>query len=247
MEIFYSKEFNGEICLLGQEESNHCVKVMRHRCGDEISVMDGCGTLYRCRILSDSPKQVQALILGSMEGWGSRPYRLHLAVAPTKNSDRYEWFVEKACELGVDRITPVIGEHSERKVFKTARIEKIAVSAAKQSLKAYVPQIDVAVGVSEFISETEAASGAEGKEKILKLIACCFEDGNNPRRSIKEVLDNSGCNDIIVLIGPEGDFSVREVETAVRAGFIPVHLGPSRLRTETAAVTAAEAVYFKYI
>ena len=241
MELFYSRDIEGGICRLDQDESGHCIKVLRHRSGDEISVIDGCGTLYRCRITSDSPKGVEAIILDSEEGWGGHPYHLHMAVCPTKNNDRFEWFAEKACEIGFDVLSPVFGDHSERKVLKTARVEKILVSAAKQSLKAAIPIVNEPVSVKEFIKE------AAGDDKSLKLIAYCFEDERAPRRSIKEVLNAFEGTDITVMIGPEGDFSRAEAETALEAGFIPVHLGESRLRTETAALTAAASVYFRYM
>ena len=240
MELFYTKDIDGNICRLDQDESGHCVKVLRHRCGDEISVIDGCGTLYHCRMTADSPKGVEAIVLDMVQDWGSHPYSLHMAVCPTKNNDRYEWFAEKACEVGVDIISPVIGEHSERRIFKTARLEKILVSASKQSLKAAVPTVSEPVSVKDFIKEA-------GQAGDLKMIAYCFEDENIPRRSIKEVLEGFDGRDIIVMIGPEGDFSKTEARMALEAGFIPVHLGASRLRTETAALTAAEAVYFRFM
>lgn len=238
MELFYSRDIEGGICRLDHDESGHCIKVLRHRSGDEISVIDGCGTLYRCRITCDSHKGVEAIVLESTADWGSHPYSLHLAVCPTKNNDRYEWFAEKACEIGFDRLSPIIGDHSERRVLKTARVEKILVSAAKQSLKATVPSVDEPVSVKEFIAE-------QAHRDALKLIAYCFDDERVPRRSIKEVLQGYEGRDIIVMIGPEGDFSHEEAELALAAGFIPVHLGASRLRTETAALTAAASVYFQ--
>ena len=241
MELFYSDDIVNGICCLGKDESGHCIKVLRHRSGDEISVIDGCGTLYRCRITSDNPKAVEATVISSEENWGGHEYKLHLAVCPTKNNDRYEWFAEKACEVGVDSISPVIGEHSERRIFKTARLEKILISAAKQSLKAAVPAVSEPISVKEYIR------AHKDDENTLKLIAYCFEDERVPRRSIKEVLDNYSGTEIIVMIGPEGDFSKAEAELALECGFIPVHLGTSRLRTETAAVTAAEAAYFRYM
>ena len=239
MELFYSKDIEGSICRLDQDESGHCVKVLRHREGDEISVIDGCGTLYRCSIISDSPREVEAAVISREENWGGHPYRLHLAVCPTKSNDRYEWFVEKACEIGFDELSPVIGEHSERKVLKIARVEKVLISAAKQSLKAAVPTVHEPVSVKEFI--------AGAPKDALKMMAYCFEDERVPRRSIREVLEGSDDKEIIVMIGPEGDFSKAEAEQALEHGFIPVHLGTSRLRTETAALTAASAVYFRYM
>ena len=246
MELFFSKDIDGSICRLDQDESGHCVKVLRHRSGDEISVIDGCGTLYRCRITVDSPKGVEAMVLSSEEGWGGHPYRLHLAVCPTKNNDRYEWFAEKACEIGFDELSPVIGEHSERRVLKTARVEKVLISAAKQSLKAVVPVVNEPVSVKEFIAAQDDREEVQAND-TLRLIAYCFEDERVPRRSIKEVLDGFDGTEIIVMIGPEGDFSKAEAEMALAAGFIPVHLGASRLRTETAALTAASAAYFRYM
>ena len=238
MELFYSRDIEGGICRLDADESGHCVRVLRHRSGDEIAVIDGCGTLYRCRITCDSHKGVEAAVLESTTNWGSHPYFLHLAVCPTKNNDRYEWFAEKACEIGFDRLSPVIGDHSERRILKTPRVEKILVSAAKQSLKAAVPTVDEPVSVKEFI-KNQADNG-----DALKMIAYCFEDERVPRTSIKEALQNYDGREIIVMIGPEGDFSREEAELALASGFIPVHLGASRLRTETAALTAAAAVYF---
>ena len=278
MELFYSRDIEGGICRLDHDESGHCIKVLRHRSGDEISVIDGQGTLYRCRITADSHKGVEAMVLESIPGWGAHPYRLHLAVCPTKNNDRYEWFAEKACEMGFDELSPVIGDHSERRVLKTARVEKILVSAAKQSLKATVPVVNEPVSVKEFIaahgsctayagicrvsersispcscSVSHAADSMEGTttsndtyDTTLRLIAYCFEDEDVPRRSIKEVLQGFKGKDVIVMIGPEGDFSAEEARLALEAGFIPVHLGDSRLRTETAALAATASVYFNF-
>ncbi|MBR5564141.1 MAG: 16S rRNA (uracil(1498)-N(3))-methyltransferase [Bacteroidales bacterium] len=240
MELFYSQDIEGGIVRLNQDESGHCIKVLRHKCGDEISVIDGCGTLYKCRITSDSHKGVEAIVLESQNDWGGHPYNLHLAVCPTKNNDRYEWFAEKACEIGFDTLSPIIGDHSERRILKTPRVEKILVSAAKQSLKAAVPVVNEPVSVKEFIK-------SEAESQGLKMIAYCFEDERVPRRSIREALEGYDGNQITVMIGPEGDFSKEEAEMALAAGFIPVHLGQSRLRTETAALTAAAAVYFHWM
>lgn len=240
MELFYAEEIAGSLCSLSQDEAIHCVRVLRHRCGDEINVIDGEGTMYRCRLVSDSQKSCQAEILEAFPGWGSHPYRLNMAVCPTKNNDRFEWFVEKATEIGVDVISPVIGDHSERRVYKTERASKIALSAAKQSLKAAIPAVPEPVSVKEFIK-------ANAGSPALKLIAYCFEDENHPRTSIKAALADNPAEDVVILIGPEGDFSREEAALAIESGFIPVHLGASRLRTETAAVTAAEAVYLAFM
>ena len=240
MELFYSNDIEGGICRLDHDESGHCIKVLRHRCGDQINIIDGAGTLHRCKITTDSHKSVEAIIVESEENWGGHPYRLHMAVCPTKNNDRFEWFAEKACEIGFDMLHPVIGEHSERRVLKTQRVEKILLSAAKQSLKAAIPAVNEPVSVKEFIADCQ-------DKDVLKLIAYCFEDETLPRRNIKEALEAYEGKEIIIMIGPEGDFSKQEADLAINAGFIPVHLGNSRLRTETAALTAVSAVYFRYM
>lgn len=240
MELFYSKDIEEDICRLDQDESTHCIRVLRHRCGDLISVIDGDGNLYECQIEADSPKGAVARIVKTIPDWGSHPYKLHLAVCPTKNMDRYEWFAEKACEVGLDILSPVFGEHSERRVLKPQRLEKILVSAAKQSLKAKVPVVSEPLTVKEFID-------AHKDDDSLKLIAYCFEDESHPRVSVKDVLNKYQGREVVVMIGPEGDFSESEAAAAMESGFIPVHLGTSRLRTETAALTAAEAVYFRYM
>ena len=236
MEVFYSRSFEGGLCTLDPEESGHCVRVLRHREGDEIFVIDGEGTLYTCVLTDASPKGAVARIVKEEPDWGAHPYWLQMAVCPTKNLDRYEWFAEKATELGLDEIVPVIGEHSERRVFKPERLRRILLSASKQSLKGAIPSVAEPLSVKEFIR----ASSPDD----LRLICCCFE-GEAPRLSINDALA-AGLR-IVVLIGPEGDFSREEAAMAIAAGFIPVHLGPSRLRTETAALTAVEAVYLHHI
>ncbi len=237
MELFYSQDIDAGVCRLDGEESGHCARVLRHRCGDEINVIDGLGTMYECRICDDNPRAVVAQVLKANHGWGSHPYRLSMAVCPTKNADRYEWFAEKATEVGVDCIVPVIGERSERKVFKTDRLRRILVSAAKQSLKAAVPEVAEPLSVRDSI---------KGCDAPVKLIAYCFE-GERPRQGVTEALAASAetGGDIAILIGPEGDFSPGEAALALEHGFVPIHLGPSRLRTETAALTAATAVYLR--
>lgn len=268
MEIFYAHEISSRDIFLDADESAHCVRVLRHRTGDDITVVDGLGTMMRCRVTDDSPKGVSAEILESFPGWGGHTYSLTIAVCPTKNNDRFEWFVEKATEVGVDRIVPIIGERSERRVFKSERSRKIALSAMKQSLKACLPLVEEPVPVKDFLlspivegdspclrpfariglrSDREQEGLVASTAVKLKLICYCFE-GETERRSIQDVLREvpEGAN-ITVMIGPEGDFSPQEAKLAVENGFIPVHLGPSRLRTETAAVTAATAVYLHFM
>ena len=238
VELFFSDRIEAGTVFLDNEESGHCVRVLRHRPGDVISVIDGLGTLYSCELTVADAKGASACIIGSEPGFGVHPYRLEMAVCPTKNIDRFEWFAEKATEVGVDVIAPVLGDHSERRTVKTDRIRRIALSAAKQSLKAAVPEVPEPVSVMEYISS--APDGA------LKLI--CYCDSSLPReqrRSIADELD--GTDRICILIGPEGDFSPEEVTAALESGWRPVHLGDSRLRTETAAVVAATAVYLSFM
>lgn len=240
MEIFWTDRIEAGLCFLGEEESAHCVRVLRHREGDNVCVIDGAGTMYECVLSQASPKAAVARIEKANPGWGSHPYSLEMAVCPTKNIDRYEWFVEKATEVGTDRFVPVIGDHSERKVLKTERLRRIVLSAAKQSLKAAVPEISEPLTVKEFIAAVADTSA-------LKMIACCFEDEGYPRTSVMQALSGTDKREYIVLIGPEGDFSREEVKLATEAGFIPVHLGESRLRTETAALAAVFAAYYNNI
>lgn len=244
MELFYSDNvIDRESLVLGEEEARHCVTVLRHRPGDVINVTDGAGTMYEAEILSSDSRKVTARITCAHHSWHSHPYRLTMAVCPTKNNERFEWFVEKSVEIGVDRIVPVIGDRSERKVYKTDRARKIALSAAKQSLKAVLPEIGDPVSVRDFISSSDSA---------IKLIACCFENEGQPRRSLESALadfDGAHCGtvpDIAVLIGPEGDFSRDEAAMAIEKGFIPLHLGESRLRTETAALVSVAEIYGHY-
>lgn len=243
MELFYASNAGPGMITLEGEEARHCVKVLRKRPGDRINVIDGRGNMFLCSIVSSPDgRTVVTEVLETTPAWHARPYKLTMAVSPTKNNDRYEWFAEKATELGVDSIVPVLGEHSERRVFSTERIGRIVVAAAKQSLKAGLPAVSEPLTVRDFIldSSRDAAGGT------LKLIACCFE-GEDKRRDIVQALEAFQGRDVVVLIGPEGDFSPAELDLALQNGFVPVHLGPSRLRTETAAVTAVAAVYFKYM
>ena len=247
MEVFYSNHISDGRVRLSPEESAHCVKVLRHRVGDEIFVSGGDGNLYRCSLVEADPRRAVAQVLSVEDGFGTHPYRLWMAVAPTKNIDRFEWFTEKAVEMGVDRITPVLCAHSERKVYNRERGQRIVVSAAKQSLKGAVPQLDE---LTPFKALMEEMSGFAG----CKFIAYCDSDiasGLNTRKSLADVLaavrsDASGAEgqpQSMFLIGPEGDFSSEEIAAALAAGFTPLSLGPSRLRTETAAMLCVATVY----
>lgn len=241
MILFYSSDIvNGVVCL-DKNESAHCVRVLRHKVGDEISVIDGRGSLYKCRLSMADPKASQAVVIEEVKGFGGHDYRLTMAVCPTKNLDRYEWFVEKATEFGVDTFVPIIGRFSERKELKTERLKRVVLSAAKQSLKASLPEVLEPVSIIEFLR------GFDSNAEVLKLICCCFEPEGG-RKAITALLETAPAGmPVAVLIGPEGDFSQEELQLAIELGWTPVSLGDSRLRTETAAVAAVAAVYFSAI
>lgn len=226
MQLFYSPDITPPLYTLSEEESGHCVRVLRLKEGDSLHITDGKGTLYRAEVEDAHPKRCTIRIVEEHHEWEKRPYSLTIAVAPTKNIDRIEWFVEKATECGIDRIVPILCDHSERKVIKGERLEKIAISAMKQSLKAYLPTIDPLTPIRELI--TEPFDG-------VRLIAHCEEDME--RIFMGELIDKG--DNVMVLIGPEGDFSKEEIEAARKAGFREVTLGKERLRTETAALAAA--------
>lgn len=234
MHLFYTPDISGNLHTLEVEESRHAAGVLRLRCGDIVHLTDGRGTLYRSQIIDPSPKACSVEVLEIIENYGLRPYRLHVAVAPTKNIDRYEWFLEKATEMGIDRITPILTSHSERKVVKHDRSLKVVLSAVKQSLKAYVPRLDELTPFKELIQELIGTDCA-------KYIAYC--DRDIERINLASHVEPQG--DYVVLIGPEGDFSPEEVSLAMETGFKPVSLGESRLRTETAALFAVAAIMAK--
>lgn len=224
MHIFYTPDLSGENYTLDETESKHCIRVLRLEKGDEIILVDGRGAWFTAEIEDPNPKKCAVKITSRKPDFGRRNYRLHIAIAPTKNIDRTEWFLEKATEIGVDRITPLLCQHSERKEIKTDRLEKVMVSAMKQSLKAYLPQLDEMTRFTDFVRQP-----FDGQ----KFIAHCDEQH---RELLKNVVTSGG--NYLILIGPEGDFSPEEIEMAKQAGFQPVSLGESRLRTETAGVVA---------
>jgi len=230
MHIFLSSDTTAPYATLLPDESRHCVRVLRMGVGDEVWVTSGDGTMCRARVADPDERACAVEIVERLEDYGRRPFRLHLLVAPTKNTARIEWLVEKAVEIGVDRITPILCDHSERGVQKTDRLDRIALSAMKQSLKARRPQIDSPVKLVDFLRQP-----VEG----CKLVCYCAGD---ERHSLRELYTPG--TDAVVLIGPEGDFSPREIEAALAAGFQPVTLGDSRLRTETAALYAVTALNF---
>ncbi|MCD4724255.1 MAG: 16S rRNA (uracil(1498)-N(3))-methyltransferase [Bacteroidales bacterium] len=228
MHLFYTPELLGEYYTLNEQESKHCIKVLRLKAGDHIQLSDGKGNLFKAELISDNTRRCEVRIVETLKDFGKRDYRIHLAVAPTKNINRYEWFLEKATEIGIDDITPVFCQRSERKVVRNDRLEKVITSAMKQSIKAYHPVLHKPQSFKNFIKNDLYG------EKYIAYI----EEGDHP--SLKSLYTPG--KDVVVLIGPEGDFSPEEVKMAVEHGFNTVSLGKSRLRTETAAVVACHTV-----
>ncbi len=230
---FYAPDIASTLTL-PQDDSSHCVRVLRAKPGDTVWVVDGRGTRYECRLTTTDPRAAKVEIVGQESipnVWGAD---ITVAVAPTKNADRIEWLVEKLVEMGVDRIIPLLCDHSERKVLKSERLERIAVSAMKQSLKATLPIIEPLTPFAEALRIIESAT-----DRRARFIAHCEHD--KPRT----LLATEVAPDLptAIMIGPEGDFSPREIEAALAAGFKPVSLGECRLRTETAAMAAAQTVH----
>ena len=229
MHLFYSPDINSDIHALSEEESRHCQRVLRLKEGDAIHLTDGRGTLYEARIIDAQAKQVTVEVTDKKAEYGKRPYSLHLAVAPTKNIDRFEWFLEKATELGVDEITPLLCERSERKAIRLDRMEKVITSAVKQSLKAYHPFLNEMASFDSFIRKSRGGQLflAHLPEYDPVLLPHAYNKGE----------------DATILIGPEGDFSDGEIKLARGHGFQCISLGNNRLRTETAAVAACHTIH----
>lgn len=227
MHVFYTPDIQSK-AELPEEEAQHCTRVLRLTTGDEITLTDGKGNFYRAEITTATNKRCLIAIKETIFQEPLCPCHLHIAVAPTKNMDRNEWFAEKATEIGLNELTFLNCRFSERKVIKTERIEKILVSAIKQSLKARIPLLNEMMDFDKFITQDF---------KGQKFIAHCYEGEKPP---LKEVLQKG--EDALVLIGPEGDFSEEEVSKAIQQGFTPISLGKSRLRTETAALVACHTI-----
>ncbi len=231
MHLFYTPDINSNTYTLSEEESNHCNKVLRLKQGDKVHLIDGVGGLYIAEIAEATKKAVLLSVLEKQSEFGKRNHYLHIAIAPTKNIDRLEWFLEKATEIGIDEVTPIICDRSERKIVKEERLEKVVISAVKQSLTAYHPKINTSISFKDFIKQNDAD---------YKLIAHCIDEGE--RKTIQEFINPY--QKYLVLIGPEGDFTPKEVELALQNGYKPVTLGNTRLRTETAGLAACFEVNY---
>jgi 16S rRNA (uracil1498-N3)-methyltransferase len=232
MQLFYTPDINPSHpqYFLNEEESKHCIRVLRLAAGDEVQLIDGKGGLYNATIKDAHPKRTILQINSVISSFNKRNHYLHIAVAPTKNIERMEWFLEKATEIGIDEITPIICQRSERKEIKVERLNKIITSAIKQSIKAYHPVLNEAITYTQLL-----ARPFEGQ----KFIAHC-EDGD--KTTLKGGLIEQGS--CLILIGPEGDFTPGEIDSALQNGFKAITLGDSRLRTETAALEACFEVNF---
>ncbi|MBQ6068138.1 MAG: 16S rRNA (uracil(1498)-N(3))-methyltransferase [Bacteroidales bacterium] len=239
MHLFISNDTTAPYATLLPDDSRHCVRVLRMTVGDELWVTSGDGTLCRARLANPHPDSCEVEIVERLTDYQPRPFHLHIAVAPTKNNARLEWFVEKAVEIGVDRITPVICDHSERTTLKTERLDKLALSAMKQSLKATRPIIDQPMKLLDFLKTLNPQSSILNPQRFV-----CYCSGHE-RNTLRQLYTPG--TDALVLIGPEGDFSDREIATAIQSGFQPVTLGNSRLRTETAALYATTVLNFMNI
>lgn len=227
MTIFYSPDIL-TTSVLSEEESLHCAKVLRMTAGEKVLIVDGKGGMFGAKIIAPHPKHTAVEIIDRQTTDTGRTARVHIAIAPTKNMDRLEWFAEKATEIGIDEITPVFCRFSERKHINIERLEKILISAMKQSQKAYLPKLNPACQAQQFIKQATEAQ---------KFIAHCYEED---KRLLQHVYNKN--TDSLVMIGPEGDFSQDEVALALANKFQPVSLGDSRLRTETAGVVAVHTM-----
>jgi 16S rRNA (uracil1498-N3)-methyltransferase len=228
MNLFYAPDLTQTIYQLPEEESRHITRVLRMKTGDHLHLTDGHGILSEAEIVDSSSRQITVRITKTFPEYRKRSFQLHIAIAPTKNMDRFEWFLEKSTEIGIDVITPLICTHSEKIHLKTARLQKVIIAAMKQSLKAYLPELKEQVEFSRFIQVP-----CDGE----KFIAYCDE---HETVELKNIYRKGATT--LILIGPEGDFSPGEVEAAKKNGFIPISLGKSRLRTETAGIVACHTV-----
>ncbi|MBM3434603.1 MAG: 16S rRNA (uracil(1498)-N(3))-methyltransferase [Bacteroidetes bacterium] len=228
MYLFYDNYIHSGIHILPPDESKHCIRVLRLRKGDTVHLTDGKGNLFEARIASDNDTRCELKIEGVQPEYEKRNFNLHMAVAPTKNISRFEWFLEKATEVGIDSITPVLCLNSERRHVNHERLNKVIIAAMKQSLKAYLPVFNKPINFSEFVVQKSMGD---------RFIAYCSDE---VRPELKNAVIPG--RDTLIIIGPEGDFSKDEIIQAIQSGFKPVSLGNFRLRTETAALVACVTV-----
>ncbi len=228
MHIFYTPDIEGNDYLLSEQESKHASRVLRLKAGDEVLLIDGKGVRYQALIVDQTGKRIMVKVSSEQQFEKRAAHRLHIAIAPTKNIERLEFFLEKATEIGVDEITPLLCRFSERKVIKNDRLQRVVVAAMKQSVKAFMPQLNPLTSFDDFIKKTHTGG---------KYIAHCYDGEKN---TLKEMVNSNSSS--LVMIGPEGDFSLEEVALATKQGFVAVELGKERLRTETAGIVACHTV-----
>lgn len=227
--ILYVPDVKGDELILPKEEAQHAIKVLRLQEGNELRLVDGRGGLYKASVQGIDKKECKVRIEDEVQAYGERPYRLTMAVAPTKNDQRFEWFLEKATEMGVDRIIPLLSKRSEKTKIKTERFHRILVAAMKQSNRAYLPELSEPMALEDLLLREEGSQG---------FIAHCYQEPE--RKALKDAYRIG--SDAIVLIGPEGDFTPEEVDRAIESGYESVSLGKAVLRTETAAVAACHTI-----
>jgi 16S rRNA (uracil1498-N3)-methyltransferase len=232
MNFFYSSDPISAVHVLDEQESRHCIKSLRLRTNNQVYLTDGKGNVYLTQIIDDNIRACTLEIIRKIEDYPFLPYHLHIGIAPTKNSDRLEWFVEKAVEIGISEITALVCENSERTTINSDRMERLMISAVKQSLRSEIPIFNNKIYFNDFIEKTKNTYSQ-------KFIAYCGDLQQEPNL-LKTVCQANA--DTLILIGPEGDFTLAEVQQAIDCGFIPVSLGKFRLRTETAALLACATV-----
>lgn len=232
MHLFYTPDIQQELYVLNEDESKHAVRVLRLEVGDEVQLIDGKGGWYTAAVVDNNPKRCALKVTQHIEAYGKRDFSIHIAVAPTKNIERIEWFLEKATELGIDEVTPIICQRSERKEVKTERLDKIIISGMKQSMKAYKPLLNESINLGAFLGKPINGQG---------FIAHCMDGAE--KQSMQALLTGER-KQYTVLIGPEGDFTEEEVKLAMAKGYKAITLGDSRLRTETAALAAVFELNF---
>ena len=231
MQLFFAPDIEGDVYTLDEKESKHCVRVLRMTSGSRVTLTDGRGNLYEAVIDNPDPRKCSLSVTGVTRDFEIRNYTLHISISPMKNYERFEWFVEKSVEIGIDEITPLICEHTEKSGIKKERVNNLIISAMKQSLKSTLTKFNEPVSFIDFTNIP-----ISGK----KMIAHCNQEA--PRNKIEDVCMKG--ENALLLIGPEGDFSENEIKHAISAGYNSVHLGSSRLRSETAGVAACCSVYF---
>ncbi|MFH0842801.1 MAG: 16S rRNA (uracil(1498)-N(3))-methyltransferase [Bacteroidota bacterium] len=231
MQVFYAPDISGKSYALDENESKHIVRVLRMKRGDPVKVIDGKGNMYDGAIAEPDQRRCLIEVHTVHRDFEKRNYRLHIAISPLKNPERFEWFVEKAVEIGIDEITPLICKNTEKTGIKRDRIRKIIFSAMKQSLKAKETILNKPLYFPDFIT---------AKPDGILMIAHCNSD--TERKKISDVYHKG--ENAVIMIGPEGDFSEDEIEASMSNFFTQIHLGSSRLRTETAGIAACHSIYF---